>query len=66
LLCSSLQVVVVGLSLLVVEEVAGVDFLGSIRSPQSIAARKDKELECDVLYFYISFVLTHGREFAEQ
>jgi hypothetical protein len=46
---------------LVVYEVAGAEYLGSIRLPQSMAARKDKELECDVLYFSISFVLPHGR-----
>jgi hypothetical protein len=38
-----LLVVLVGLPLLVVYEVAGVDYLGSIRMPQLIAARKDKE-----------------------
>jgi hypothetical protein len=59
-----LQVVVVGLPLLVVYKVAGAD-LGSTRLPQSIAARKDEELEMVVLYFSISLVLPHGRESAE-
>jgi hypothetical protein len=58
----ALQVVVVGLPLLVVHEVAGAD-LGSIRSPQSIAARKDKGIGM-VFYFSISLVLPHGRESA--
>jgi hypothetical protein len=35
-----------------------------VRSPQSMVARKDKESGCDVLYLYISFVLSHGRELA--
>jgi hypothetical protein len=41
--CAFLQVVVFSLPLLAVYEVAGAEYLGSIRSPQSIAAHKDKE-----------------------
>jgi hypothetical protein len=43
------RVVVVGLPLLVVYKVAGAEYLGSIRSPQPMVARKDKESGCNVL-----------------
>jgi hypothetical protein len=44
-----LWVVAVGLPVFVVYEVAGAEYLGSIRLPQSMAARKDKESGCKVL-----------------
>jgi hypothetical protein len=53
-----LQVVVVGLPLLTVDEVAGAD-LGSIRAQLLASVHKENELGFDVLYLDIYFVLTH-------